>query len=167
MSAATDIAERHATACDLFADALRQFGVQQLKAGGNSMRPTIWPSDQLLIQSVEPSDIAIGNVVAFRRGSAIVVHRVIAMVDLPSGVELVTRGDALTSNDEPTAPHALLGRVTGIRRGPFQFDPMRPVSFGWRAASALCEAALAGRRVLSVARHRALMLDCRPALQVR
>jgi hypothetical protein len=155
VSASTDIAERHAVACDLFADAIHQFGSQQLKAGGNSMRPTIWPGDELLIQSVDPSDIAIGDVVAFRCRSAIVAHRVVAQVDLSCSVHLVTRGDRLRANDEPTSADALLGRVTRIRRGPFQFNPTRPVPFGWRATSALFEVALACRRLFSFARRRA------------
>ena len=150
-----DIAKRDAVACGLFADAIDKFGTQQLKAGGSSMRPAIWPGDRLVIQATDPSHVAIGDVVAFRRRSAIVAHRVVATLDLAPDIHLVTRGDRLHEEDAPTAPHALLGRVVSIRRGPFRIDPARPVTFGWRAASALLETALVCRLRLSSAWYRA------------
>jgi hypothetical protein len=89
----------------------------------------------------------------------------VSILDLPSGVHVVTRGDRLRANDEAAGPTALLGRVTGIRRGPFRFDPTTPVSGGWRAASALIEGALACRRLLSSVWRRAKTLETRRAIQ--
>jgi hypothetical protein len=154
VSALADIAQRHTATCDLFSDAIRRFGSQQLKAGGNSMRPAIWPGDRLVIESAESSDLAIGDVVACRRHGSIVAHRVVATSNRADGVYIITRGDRLRSNDEPCALSDVIGRVTSIRRGPFRFDPARATGLEWRAASYLLEGALTCRRLLSVAWHR-------------
>ena len=146
-SALADAAKWDTAACELFADAVQRFGAQQLKAGGSSMRPAIWPGDRLVIQACDSTQIAVGDVVAFRRGSTVVVHRVVSIADLAAGGPLVTRGDRLSGVDEPMAPSALLGRVTIVRRGPFRLDSARPVAIGWRAASALFEAAHTCRRL--------------------
>lgn len=150
-SAAADAARWDTAACQLFADAVQQFGAQELKAGGSSMRPAIWPGDRLVIQAADSTQISIGDVVAFRRGSAIVAHRVVAAADGAASSHLLTRGDRLSDVDEPIAPSALLGRVMVVRRGPFLVDPARPVPLGWRAVSALFETAYACRRHLALA----------------
>ena len=159
MSAFADIAERHTATCDLFSDAIRRFGSQQLKAGGNSMRPAIWPGDCLVIESVEPSDLAIGDVVVWRRHGSIVAHRVVAMSHRAGGIHIITRGDRLHVDDEPAAPAALIGRITSIRRGPFRFDPASPAGPSWRAASVVLEWALTCRRLLSLAWRRARVFE--------
>jgi hypothetical protein len=88
---------------------------------------------------------------AFRRRSAIVVHRVVQMLDGPSGRHFVTRGDGLSAADEPVARTALLGRVVAITRGPFSFAPGARVPLRWRLASRLFAWALACRTRLSPA----------------
>jgi hypothetical protein len=140
-------------ACELFAAALRRFGTQELKAGGRSMLPAIWPGDRLSIRSTDPSHIAAGDIVAFRRHAAIVVHRVVGILAAPSGTSLITRGDGLRTADPPVPASALLGRVVAQARGPFRLDPAAPVPRRWRLASTIVEWLRGCRTGLSLWRH--------------
>jgi hypothetical protein len=111
------VIERHAVACALFTEALQRSGLQHLVAGGLSMLPAVWPGDRLTIRSASIGELGAGDIAAWRTGGRIVVHRVLRAIDLPSGRQLVTRGDAMPCDDEHVSADALLGRVVEVSRG--------------------------------------------------
>lgn len=130
---------RTSAACDLFAEAVRRFGSHQVRVGGRSMLPSIWPGDRITIQSVPRDAIGAGDVVGVRRGATLVVHRVVGWVALPAGLHIVTRGDALRQTDAPVPAACVVGRVSDVRRGPFQVAPAGSVGRAWRVLAFLVE----------------------------
>lgn len=64
---------------------------------------------------------AVGDVVAFRRGDGVIVHRVVARAR--DGRWILTRGDARVLPDAPFAADAILGRVEAVRVGDVFVDP--------------------------------------------
>lgn len=94
--------------------ALAAFGRLELRLGGTSMLPALRPGDVVEFRTLDSSGAKPGEIVLFRRGSALVAHRVVALTDQG----LLTQGDSLDAPD-PLVPGAdVLGRGVGlIRRG--------------------------------------------------
>ena len=82
-----------------------------VEAASHSMSPLIQPGDRLRVSALGPTGARPGTIVAYRRGEALIVHRLLAVT--PAG--LVTKGDALTDHDVPVAAGEIVGRVTAIR----------------------------------------------------
>jgi hypothetical protein len=61
----------------------------------------------LTLRACGSHDVAVGDVVAFRREGRLVIHRVRGR----RGLALMTRGDALSSDDPLVLPENLFGRV--------------------------------------------------------
>ena len=55
-----------------------------------SMEPTLSKGDMLFIKRISPDDLNIGEVVAYKRGSVIVVHRIVSI----TAEGFKTKGDA-------------------------------------------------------------------------
>ena len=72
-----------------------------------SMEPTLSVDDMILV-AAQPS-YAVGDVVVYQSGSALVVHRIIAMAD---GL-VTTQGDANNTADEPVSIDLIKGMVVG------------------------------------------------------
>ena len=144
------MSERHAVECALFAEALHRSGRQQFVAGGLSMLPAIWPGDRLTIESTEASDLRAGEIVAWQRGDAIVVHRVVEVVWAGSGAHVMTRGDAMPATDDPVPASAILGRVIGVRRGALDLPASGSTSRPWRVSAALLGWWFAARQLVAI-----------------
>ena len=84
----------------------------RIKALGTRMLPTIWPSDILLIESTLYDELIRGDVVLVKRENSILIHRLVKR----SGLQWITRGDAMPQDDPPVASVAVLGRVSEIQR---------------------------------------------------
>lgn len=75
-----------------------------------SMEPMIPVGSLVYVEPVRPEEIAAGDVIAFRSGSSVVVHRV--MENKPDDREFVTKGDANEAEDIYAAAYSdLIGRV--------------------------------------------------------
>jgi signal peptidase I len=107
-------------------DLLRSGQSISIKALGSSMIPTIWPGDVVMIESNRGRGARRGDVVLVRSEDGIRVHRLVEN----SGLEWITRGDAMPQNDPPTQPSEVLGRVVEIHRG------QRAVPITWKPALA-------------------------------
>lgn len=71
--------------------------VRVLKVLSGSMSPAIETGDAVIVQSVTPDAVRVGDVVTFRDpedGSRLLTHRVRAVTTGPAGAQFVTRGDA-------------------------------------------------------------------------
>jgi signal peptidase len=101
----------------LVAELLRGCGTLQLKVWGTSMLPSIWPGDQVTIQSVVDDEVVPGDIVLVLRDDRFFVHRLVERRLVQDCLLLIMRGDAMPHNDPPAAASQLLGRVTRIRRG--------------------------------------------------
>ena len=74
-----------------------RLGYQALLMTTGSMRPAVNPGDLVILRSVDPADIRVGDVITFREpvGSHLLVtHRVVAIAATPDGPVFRTKGDA-------------------------------------------------------------------------
>jgi signal peptidase I len=98
---------------ELVTDLLARFGSAAIRVQGTSMLPALCPGDQVLIQSCNSNETEVGDVVAFRREGRLFVHRV---VERFRDGHLLTRGDAISLQDDPVSTNEFLGKITQIER---------------------------------------------------
>jgi len=127
---------REALRLELAAEVLRDFGELRFRACGGSMLPAIFSGDVLLVQREPIGMIRRGHIVLSSRAGRFYAHRVVRVENRAGAVRLVTRGDALTTEDPAVSGNELLGRVTGLARGRTQVEVSATPSlesrlFGW------------------------------------
>ena len=110
--------------CALFAQIISRCGNAKFKALGTSMLPSIWPGDTLIVQREDATGLVAGDVAVYLRFNRLFAHRVVRLVNEPV-VSLVTRGDAMESDDPPVLAHEIVGRVARIVPGPRLAHRMR------------------------------------------
>ena len=98
--------------CDLVAEVACSRGKVQLKVTGASMLPVICPGDLITIQRCDARELQPGEVILFRRNGGLAAHRIVEVSDKA----IVTRGDALPSNDAPISYGEVVGRIEFARR---------------------------------------------------
>jgi signal peptidase I len=98
--------------CDLWAAVVRDAGFARLKVTGLSMLPAIWPGDVLLVRGRPSNLLQPGQVLLYQRNGRLTAHRIIRIV----GGRLLTRGDCVSSFDEPVQASEIVGQVVGITR---------------------------------------------------
>jgi signal peptidase len=89
-------------------------GRQSIVIGGSSMEPTIPLGSAIVVEPIDPSRLAVGEVVSMQVGPdhATYTHRIIAVVDRPDGRWIRTQGDANRDPDPTLVPaSAVIGRV--------------------------------------------------------
>jgi hypothetical protein len=100
---------------------------------GSSMLPFLKEGDIVTIAPV--TDLKIGDVVLWQRGEAMVLHRVVLMVN----GHVVTKGDALRSLDLPLCRGDILGLAVARERNQ---KLTRLENFRFRYVGMLCSLAL-------------------------
>jgi hypothetical protein len=74
------------------------------------MAPLVRAGDRLRLAPVDRAHVHCGDLLAFRRGELIIVHRVLST----NPVGVVTKGDALFRRDELVGWDAIVGRVVTL-----------------------------------------------------
>lgn len=103
-------------------DALHAFGRLRLRADGSSMLPALHPGDVLDFEACVHAQMQPGEVVLFRRGERLVIHRVLER----TADGLLTQGDGLARPDVPVDAADVLGRLVGRSRAGRAIAPERP-----------------------------------------
>lgn len=109
-------------AASLVADVLAAGHSVRFRASGDSMWPLIHSDDYLLVEPVEPSNIARGDVVLARLERGLTAHRVIDIRRDGASARITTRGDNAAQNDVSFTESAVLGRVTHAERDGRQYS---------------------------------------------
>ncbi|NOR52683.1 MAG: hypothetical protein GQ536_01145, partial [Candidatus Aminicenantes bacterium] len=66
------------------------------RAPGNSMRPTVFDGERVMVRPISPSDIKPGDIILYRYPGSVIAHRVISIEKRDSGApRFILRGDAL------------------------------------------------------------------------
>lgn len=107
---------RHHCKQILAANVLREHGRIRIAALGVSMLPSVWPGDVLTVERERVDNIEKGEIVLWERDGRFVAHRVSRRISAPGNTCLVTRGDALSHEDEPVTSRELLGKVVSVER---------------------------------------------------
>lgn len=98
----------------------------RLRVHGTSMEPAIRAGDLVEVAPTAPERLGPDDIVMIG-GERPLIHRVVR-VDLTSGV-LITRGDALSSEDPPAQLADVIGKVIRVDR---------PLSNRWRTVLGRC-----------------------------
>jgi signal peptidase I len=96
----------------LSVEVLQRAGRFRFAALGCSMLPTLWPGDVLTIQVIPMGQLQVGDVVLFTRENRFFVHRVVRA----ASKTVITRGDAMPSEDGVLRDEEFLGRVVSVSR---------------------------------------------------
>lgn len=150
--ATLDIA--HAAKCQLAEKVLRSFGSLRLQVTGFSMLPAVWPGDLLLIRRQQIGEIRPGDIVLFACDGRLVAHRVVFRTSDHEMTRLITRGDALPTQDSAITAAELLGKVSFIIRAGKWIEPSARFSFGARLMARLVSRS--GRVATALVRLRAM-----------
>lgn len=95
-----------------------------LQVHGRSMRPFIRDGDRVLISTVDPARLRIGEVICgILPGGRAVIHRLIRIERGSGGLVLTTRGDSRVVCDPPLGEKQVLGRVVAVEGGRLKLDP--------------------------------------------
>jgi signal peptidase I len=87
----------------------------RVKAEGFSMYPYIKPGSILHIEPVEPDyQLLPGEIIAWKRESGFVVHRLVRFFKRENLKYYVTRGDSIMAEDEPVLFEQIAGRVVKV-----------------------------------------------------
>jgi len=87
----------------------------KIKAEGYSMYPAIKPGSAIYIEPYEPgSEPATGDIIAWKRESGFVVHRLIRITKKNDSLLFITRGDSRLAEDDPVNADQIAGRVVRI-----------------------------------------------------
>ena len=107
----------------------------RFSAPGTSMGPTIRDGEPITVAPAEPSEITLGDIVAYRNGHGLVAHRVVRIERRDqAGGGFVLRGDSATTCDAPVAPEQILGKVISVeRRGRQLKVSSRPAKLAYAA----------------------------------
>lgn len=117
-------------------------GYQVYDVVSGSMAPAIPVHSVVLVQPAAPEELQPGEIVAYRSGSSVVIHRLVEN-HIVEG-ELVTKGDANAEPDPLKVEYAgVLGTVTahipfiGIYAGALNTLPGKLYAFGFIVAAAM------------------------------
>lgn len=81
------------------------------------MLPTLCPGDALLVQRAFAAEVAPGDLLVIRHGSAWMVHRLLQLPAMGGGFYLLTKGDNRLFADPVFESSQLIGAVKSIQRG--------------------------------------------------
>jgi signal peptidase I len=109
-------------------------GSLRMRVLGESMLPSIWPGDVLLITRQNVEQFVIGDIGLFRRDGRFFVHRIQKIVRIDDSLHFVGRGDSVPKADPPFLSTELLGRVVEIHRNNQTRVPVCPLPLHTRAA---------------------------------
>lgn len=86
------------------------------RARGWSMYPMIREGDVLEVTPVPWCKVGVGDVLFYRSGERMLVHRVIGRCSAEPGDRIRARGDAFLQEDPPICEQDMIGRVDAIYR---------------------------------------------------
>lgn len=89
-------------------------GVKPSLVAGHSMEPALHTGDVVLTRDVDPGDVRVGDIVRFRVGDTVVLHRVIEIYRNDTGSWFVTKGDNNEDADRPIQAEQIEGRVVAV-----------------------------------------------------
>lgn len=90
----------------------------RVKTDGYSMYPFIKPGAIILIEPLKEESVPQpGEIIAWKRESGFVVHRLVRIVKRGNEVRYITRGDSCSLEDQPVSKEQIAGKVVRIETG--------------------------------------------------
>ena len=122
---------------EMWQEAFDRGGSLSFRILSDSMRPMIEAGDVVKVERAEPSSVRIGDIVAFKNGQCVVVHRIIGKSLSEAGLTFREKGDA-GGPSKVIEARDLIGKVTVIEKAgnEVRFDSpghmIGNLIFGWR-----------------------------------
>ena len=132
---------------EMLAETLNRGYSIRFRVPGDSMYPTIWDGDLIIVEPVKPAAVTVGDIILYQHKSKVTVHRVMRILkrseknsrsalqdpqdrSLSERLEFVFRGDAAINDDVPVSSEQILGKVGSIERNSRRIDPYcLPIKF--------------------------------------
>jgi signal peptidase I len=90
----------------------------RVKTDGYSMYPFIKPGAIILIEPLKEESVPVpGEIIAWKRESGFVVHRLVRIVKSWNEIMYITRGDSCSFEDQPVSKEQIAGKVVRIETG--------------------------------------------------
>lgn len=106
---------KHKIIRDIGFSLLAEGKVIKIRADGYSMYPSVKPGSVVHIHPVtEDTTPMPGEIVAWKRESGFVVHRLIRIIKNDGNILYVTRGDSCANEDAPISADKVVGKVIRI-----------------------------------------------------
>ncbi len=86
------------------------FGYGACFVVSGSMEPTLSVNDVIVVKETDSPQV--GDMLLYRSGNELVVHRVVEVIN--NGETVITRGDANEVNDPPVSRSEFIGRVVWV-----------------------------------------------------
>ena len=102
----------------------------RIEIQGTSMEPFLRAGDLVLVQAVRPSELKLGDLIAFLQDGNLIVHRYLGRVKQAGSRFLRQKGDHLTGHGL-VHPEALIGRVVCAERGPEKRFFLHGLNLAW------------------------------------
>ena len=75
-------------------------GYSPLIVLSDSMEPTIYSGDLIIVKTIDPREVEVGDVISFKEDEAVITHRIVAIETTPSGqLQFTTKGDVNSTED--------------------------------------------------------------------
>ncbi len=99
---------------DLVKEALQKERCLTTSTTGFSMSPLIYPGDEIQVRRCSLEEIKRGDIVLFKTGGRLIIHRVHRIETDANRIPIrfITKGDAVSSFDEPNDAHSILAKIT-------------------------------------------------------
>ena len=90
----------------------------RVRTDGYSMYPFIKPGAIILIEPLKEESVPVpGEIIAWKRESGFVVHRLVRIVKSENEVRYITRGDSCSFEDQSVSKEQIAGKVVRIETG--------------------------------------------------
>ncbi len=107
--------DKHKIIRDIGFSLLAEGKVIKIRADGYSMYPSVKPGSLVHIHPVTEDTASMpGEIVAWKRESGFVVHRLIRIIKNDGNILYVTRGDSCKNEDAPIGAYKIVGKVIRI-----------------------------------------------------
>jgi signal peptidase I len=99
-------------------DLLKEGKQIKIEARGYSMYPTIKQGNTVYIEAYSKlEEVLVGDVIAWKKGSNIILHRVINIYGSGNNTFFETRGDGSLNTDPPLTYDKILGKAVLVETG--------------------------------------------------
>ncbi len=89
----------------------------KVKAEGYSMYPSIKPGSVVFIEPFADGSLPVsGEIIAWKKETGFVVHRLISVEEIDNRKFFITRGDSIAAEDDPVPLDQVAGKVVRVER---------------------------------------------------
>jgi len=112
------ISDNHIIVKDIGFSLLAEGTTLRVKTDGYSMYSSIKPGAIVLIEPLKEESVLLpGEIIAWKRDSGFVVHRLVKIIKSGKEISYTTRGDSCSIEDQPICKEQIAGKVVRIESG--------------------------------------------------